>query len=117
MDNETDVASVTFNLDFIHLAHRGFLHPGIDAEILRIMVGTLLEAGCGRITAEQIRAALENPERQKAGPTGPNDCCHTFCPSIRHFVNHRADHIYGTLCFIIHARLYIAASHDIHADT
>ena len=44
---------------------------GFLQNMVRIMVGTLLEAGCGRITAEQIRAALENPERQKAGPTVP----------------------------------------------
>ena len=37
--------------------------------LVRIMVGTLLEVGCGRMTAEQVRTVLENPDRQKAGPT------------------------------------------------
>lgn len=44
---------------------------GFLQNMVRIMVGTLLEAGCGRMAPEQIRAALENPERQKAGPTAP----------------------------------------------
>lgn len=44
---------------------------GFLQNMVRIMVGTLLEAGCGRMTAEQVRAALENPDRQKAGPTAP----------------------------------------------
>ena len=35
------------------------------------MVGTLLEVGCGRMTDEQVQVVLENPERQKAGPTAP----------------------------------------------
>lgn len=51
---------------------RFFFHGnGFLQNMVRIMVGTLLEAGCGRMTPEQIRAALENPERQKAGPTAP----------------------------------------------
>lgn len=44
---------------------------GFLQNMVRIMVGTLLEAGCGRMTEEQVREALENPQRQKAGPTAP----------------------------------------------
>lgn len=44
---------------------------GFLQNMVRIMVGTILEVGCGRMTAEQLQAALESPERQKAGPTAP----------------------------------------------
>lgn len=44
---------------------------GFLQNMVRIMVGTLLEVGCGRMDKEQVKAALENPERQKAGPTAP----------------------------------------------
>ena len=44
---------------------------GFLQNMVRIMVGTLLEVGCGRMTKEQVEAALANPERQKAGPTAP----------------------------------------------
>lgn len=44
---------------------------GFLQNMVRIMVGTLLEVGCGRMAAEQVKTALENPERQKAGPTAP----------------------------------------------
>ena len=44
---------------------------GFLQNMVRIMVGTLLEVGCGRMTGEQVKAALENPDRQKAGPTAP----------------------------------------------
>ena len=37
--------------------------------MVRIMVGTLLEAGYGRMTCEEISAVLESKDRQKAGPT------------------------------------------------
>lgn len=48
-----------------------FHGTGFLQNMVRIMVGTLLEVGCGRMTAEQVAAALENPHRQKAGPTAP----------------------------------------------
>lgn len=48
-----------------------FHGTGFLQNMVRIMVGTLLEVGCGRMTAEQVREVLENPERQKAGPTAP----------------------------------------------
>lgn len=46
-----------------------FHGDGFLQNMVRIMVGALLEVGCGRMTEEQLRSALENPERQKAGPT------------------------------------------------
>ena len=39
--------------------------------MVRIMVGTRLEVGFGRMSAEQVAAVLDNPDRQKAGPTAP----------------------------------------------
>lgn len=48
-----------------------FHGTGFLQNMVRIMVGTLLEVGCGRMTPEQVRAVLENPDRQKAGPTAP----------------------------------------------
>lgn len=44
---------------------------GFLQNMVRIIVGTLLEVGCGRMTPEQVWEALDNPERQKAGPTAP----------------------------------------------
>jgi len=49
-----------------HFHGTGFLQ-----NMVRIMVGTLLEAGCGRISLEEVEAVLTNPDRQKAGPTAP----------------------------------------------
>lgn len=48
-----------------------FHGTGFLQNMVRIMVGTLIEVGCGRMTAEQVKEVLENPERQKAGPTAP----------------------------------------------
>lgn len=48
-----------------------FHGTGFLQNMVRIMVGTLLEVGCGRMTVEQVAAVLENPDRQKAGPTAP----------------------------------------------
>lgn len=48
-----------------------FHGTGFLQNMVRIMVGTLLEVGCGRMTADQVEAVLENSERQKAGPTAP----------------------------------------------
>ncbi len=44
---------------------------GFLQNMVRIMVGTLLEVGYGRMTVEQVEAVLANPDRQKAGPTAP----------------------------------------------
>ncbi|MCM1541877.1 MAG: tRNA pseudouridine(38-40) synthase TruA [Blautia sp.] len=39
--------------------------------MVRIMVGVLLEVGCGRMTCDQVRDVLVAKDRQKAGPTAP----------------------------------------------
>lgn len=48
-----------------------FHGTGFLQNMVRIMVGTLLEVGCGRMSAAQVAEVLENPDRQKAGPTAP----------------------------------------------
>ena len=54
--------------DYIVFTFHG---TGFLQNMVRIMVGTLLEVGMGRTGVEQVRSALENPDRQKAGPTAP----------------------------------------------
>lgn len=44
---------------------------GFLQNMVRIMVGTLLEVGYGRMTVKQVQEALENPGGHKAGPTAP----------------------------------------------
>lgn len=44
---------------------------GFLQNMVRIIVGTLIEVGCGRMTTAEVKAVLENPDRQKAGPTAP----------------------------------------------
>lgn len=44
---------------------------GFLQNMVRIMVGTLLEVGCGRMTCWQVSQVLEAQDRQKAGPTAP----------------------------------------------
>ncbi len=48
-----------------------FHGTGFLQNMVRIMVGTLLEVGYGRMSVEQVAAVLANPDRQKAGPTAP----------------------------------------------
>ncbi len=48
-----------------------FHGPGFLQNMVRIIVGTLLEVGCGRMTVEQVASVLAAPDRQKAGPTAP----------------------------------------------
>ena len=54
--------------DYIRFLFHG---TGFLQNMVRIMVGTLLEVGCGRMTVDQVKEALENTERQKAGLTAP----------------------------------------------
>ncbi len=55
--------------DIISFTFRG---NGFLQNMVRIMVGTLIEAGCGRIDSERIEKALKSGERLKAGPTAPS---------------------------------------------
>ena len=44
---------------------------GFLQNMVRIIVGTLIEVGCGRLGKEDVQGALEAKDRQKAGPTAP----------------------------------------------
>lgn len=48
------------------ISARSFLHNQV-----RIMMGTLVQIGKGKMPAEIITQLLENPDRVKAGPTAP----------------------------------------------
>ncbi len=50
----------------IRVTGNGFLY-----NMVRILAGTLIQAGLGDYTPEQIRAILEAKDRRKAGPTAP----------------------------------------------
>ena len=39
--------------------------------MVRIMAGTLMEVGCGRMLPEQIPDILKQKDRNAAGPTAP----------------------------------------------
>lgn len=54
--------------DYIRFTFHG---TGFLQNMVRILVGTLLEVGYGRMSLKQVGEVLENPERQKAGPTAP----------------------------------------------
>ncbi|MDF2673694.1 MAG: tRNA pseudouridine synthase, partial [Clostridiales bacterium] len=45
----------------------GFLH-----NMVRIIAGTLIEVGTGRMTPEYVKEILENKDRTLAGPTAPS---------------------------------------------
>ena len=50
----------------ISIEGNGFLY-----NMVRIIVGTLLEVGFGKIEADQVKAILESKDRENAGPTAP----------------------------------------------
>lgn len=49
-----------------HIAGNGFLY-----QMVRIIVGTLLQVGSGKSTSEDVLQILEAKDRTKAGPTAP----------------------------------------------
>ena len=51
---------------FFTIHGNGFLQ-----NMVRIIVGSLVEVGCGRMEKEDLLAALNTTERRKAGPTAP----------------------------------------------
>ena len=54
--------------DYLRFIFHG---TGFLQNMVRIMVGTLVEVGCGRMNAEDVLEALKTKERRKAGPTAP----------------------------------------------
>lgn len=63
-----DRIEITREGEYLYFTFHG---TGFLQNMVRIMVGTLLEVGCGRMTCDQIKAVLEAKDRQKAGPTAP----------------------------------------------
>jgi tRNA pseudouridine38-40 synthase len=56
----------TGNLITIRVVGRGFLY-----NMVRIIAGTLMEAGRGKLSPQEMSAILEARDRSKAGPTAP----------------------------------------------
>ena len=54
------------NLIYYDVIGSGFLY-----NMVRIIAGTLIEIGKGKLQAEQMRAILESKDRSNAGPTAP----------------------------------------------
>jgi tRNA pseudouridine38-40 synthase len=44
---------------------------GFLKQMVRALVGTLVEVGKGKINAEEFRRIIESKDRKKAGPTAP----------------------------------------------
>lgn len=69
--------STVRTLDKIQIVQRGdeltftFHGDGFLQHMVRILVGTLLEVGCGRLAAEQLPEILEARDRKRSGPTAP----------------------------------------------
>lgn len=63
-----DRIEITREGEYLYFTFHG---TGFLQNMVRIMVGTLLEVGCGRMTPEQVKEVLECPDRKKAGPTAP----------------------------------------------
>lgn len=69
--------STVRNVDKIEIKREGeyliftFHGNGFLQNMVRIMVGVLLEVGYGEMTTEQIQQAFDAIVRQKAGPTAP----------------------------------------------
>ena len=63
-----DSITIEQNRDRIHFTFHG---TGFLQNMVRILVGTLLEVGCGRLTTEDVARILEAKDRKQAGPTAP----------------------------------------------
>ncbi len=69
--------STVRNVDSIEIEREGgyltftFHGNGFLQNMVRVMVGTLLEVGYGNITLDEVKESLTGFVRQKAGPTAP----------------------------------------------
>ena len=61
-----DSGVMTSGRIILRLRGNGFLY-----NMVRIIAGTLMEAGRGRMTPEDVKAALESKDRSRAGQTAP----------------------------------------------
>ena len=55
---------------------------GFLKQMVRAMVGTLVEVGRGKINSEEFRKILESKDRNKAGPTAP--ACGLFLKEVKY---------------------------------
>ena len=65
---EVDTIGIARNKDRIIFTFHG---TGFLQNMVRILVGTLLEVGRGRWEPEQVIDILEAKDRKQAGPTAP----------------------------------------------
>lgn len=65
---EVDSIEIIRKKNYLYLNFHG---NGFLQNMVRIMTGTLLEAGAGRLSPEDIRRILEAKDRSLAGPTAP----------------------------------------------
>ena len=63
-----DRIEIVLKKDLLYLNFHG---DGFLQNMVRILTGTILEAGYGRISEDQIREALKTKDRALAGPTMP----------------------------------------------
>ncbi|MGN0298962.1 MAG: tRNA pseudouridine(38-40) synthase TruA, partial [Lachnospiraceae bacterium] len=63
-----DKIEITQKKGYIYFTFHG---TGFLQNMIRILVGTLLEVGYGRMTPEQVKEILESKNRSLAGPTAP----------------------------------------------
>ena len=63
-----DTIDITKRKDYIYLNFHG---DGFLQNMVRIITGTLLEVGFGRMEPEEVKDILEKKDRRLAGPTAP----------------------------------------------
>ena len=63
-----DTITISRRKGYVYFTFHG---TGFLQNMVRIMVGTLLEVGLGRMEPEQVRDILEAKDRKVAGPTAP----------------------------------------------
>jgi tRNA pseudouridine38-40 synthase len=68
MFNKIDFMTATLKGEFIKIRIEA---DGFLRHMVRNIIGTLVEIGRGRISAEKIKEILESLDRRKAGPTAP----------------------------------------------
>ncbi|MDR2295964.1 MAG: tRNA pseudouridine synthase A [Clostridiales Family XIII bacterium] len=66
LDIKTEPAGEGRRMTVVEIAGDGFLY-----NMVRIIAGTLVLAGIGRMDPEDVRRAVESCDRRKAGPTAP----------------------------------------------
>ena len=75
-NNKMKKSTVRTIYDITIAEERGYLRMtfhgnGFLQNMVRILTGTLLEVGYGRMHAEDMETVLASRDRQKAGPTAP----------------------------------------------